>query len=54
MRSEMILYKSCCRTKEFETTKEIKKKFLTNKKNCDKIIKLLAHKKRIAKKIFDN
>ena len=30
------------------------KKFLTNKKNCDKIIKLLAHKKRITKKIFDN
>ena len=30
------------------------KKFLTNKKNCDKIIKLLIHKKRITKKIFDN
>ena len=26
------------------------KKFLTNKKNCDKIIKLLAHKKRITKR----
>ena len=26
------------------------KKFLTNKKNCDKIIKLLTHKKRITKK----
>ena len=30
------------------------KKFLTNKKNCDKIIKLLTHKKQITKKIFDN
>ena len=26
------------------------KKFLTNKKNCDKIIKLLTRKKRIAKR----
>ena len=26
------------------------KKFLTNKKNCDKIIKLLIHKKRITKR----
>ena len=26
------------------------KKFLTNKKNCDKIIKLLTHKKRITKR----
>ena len=26
------------------------KKFLTNKKNCDKIIKLLVHKKRITKR----
>ena len=26
------------------------KKFLTNKKNCDKIIKLLAHKERITKR----
>ena len=26
------------------------KKFLTNKKNCSKIIKLLAHKKRITKR----
>ena len=30
------------------------KKFLTNKKNCSRIIKLLTHKKRITKKIFDN
>ena len=30
------------------------KKFLTNKKNCSKMIKLLTHKKRITKKIFDN
>ena len=30
------------------------KKFLTNKKNCGKIIKLLTHKKRNTKKIFDN
>ena len=30
------------------------KKFLTNKKNCSKIIKLLTHKERITKKIFDN
>jgi hypothetical protein len=30
------------------------KKFLTNKKNCSKIIKILTHKKRITKKIFDN
>ena len=30
------------------------KKFLTNKKNCSKIIKLLTHKKQITKKIFDN
>ena len=26
------------------------KKFLTNKKNCDKIIKFLIHKKRITKR----
>ena len=30
--------------------KKTSKKFLTNKKNCDKIIKLLAHKKRITKR----
>ena len=28
------------------------KKFLTNKKNCDQIIKLLAHKKRIKKDLW--
>ena len=28
------------------------KKFLTNKKNCDKIIKLLTHKKRIKKDLW--
>ena len=37
--------------KKFERASKNKlKKFLTNKKNCDKIIKLLAHKKRITKR----
>ena len=40
--------------KSNKTLKNKLKKFLTNKKNCDKIIKLLTHKKQITKKIFDN
>ncbi len=40
MRSEMILYKSCCRSEELGQQNK-SKKFLTNKNERDIIIKLL-------------
>ena len=45
----MILYKVVAEQNSSEQQNKLKK-FLTNKKNYDKIIQLLAHKKRITKR----